>query len=342
MITEHPHVAHLQGLGHDKTFACLVFRDGHPSYPPATLEQVSEVVNEPGTLVWLDVVDPTEPDMAHLRDEFNLSPLAVEDAVSLHERPKIDPYDTYWFLVVRATTIEGERVRFHEMAIFAGAKFLVTVRHDPAYPLEEIQSRWVSRRDRVCHGGGFLLYTILDTVVDGYIPVAEAIIEQVDELEASLFEDRPMGNDVLPRIFQMKKDGQKFRRAALPMRDILNQIIREDVQLFPAEELVYYRDVYDHAVRVIDELDSARDLIGSALEIHLSVVANRQNEVAKQLTVIATIFLPLSYLTGFFGQNFSFLVDHIGGTGAFVLLGIGTEVLALGLLFTYFKRKRWF
>src|SRR5947209_14160157 len=195
-----PRVARLVEPNRGKEFSGLVFRDGRPSDPPPTLDAISEVMVEPDALVWLDVVDPNEADMAHLQAEFGLSPLAVEDAVTLHERPKIDPYDDYWFLVVRGTTTDGPRVQFHEMAIFAGQKFLVTVRHTPAYPLEEIHSRWLARRDRVCHGGGFLLYTILDTVVDGYIPVAEAFMERVDELEAGLFQNQPMSNDLLPHI----------------------------------------------------------------------------------------------------------------------------------------------
>jgi magnesium transporter len=140
----------------------------------------------------------------------------------------------------------------------------------------------------------------------------------------------------------MKKEAQQFRWAALPMRDILNPIIRGDIALFPAEEIVYFRDIYDHAVRVIDQLDSMRDLVNSSLEIHLSVVANRQNEVAKQLTIIATIFLPLSFIVGFFGQNFLFLTSNIQSTGSFWLLGIGCEVVAVTLMIYYFKRKGWF
>jgi magnesium transporter len=126
------------------------------------------------------------------------------------------------------------------------------------------------------------------------------------------------------------------------MRDILNPIIRQDLRLFPEKDLAYYRDVYDHAVLVIDQLDSLRDVVNSALEIHLSVVANRQNEVSRQLTVIATIFLPLTFLTGFFGQNFSWLVGHIVGGGAFLALGLGIEIATFLLTLGYFRWKGWF
>ena len=187
-----------------------------------------------------------------------------------HQRPKIEPYGGYWFLVVQGITLQPDDAPvFHEIAIFAGQKFLVTVRHEPAFPLQEIESRWHSHPDRLRRGGGFLLYTILDTVVDGYFPVANDFEDRVETLEESLFHQTPLGGEVLRDIFNMKQEGQQFRRAVLPMRDILNPIIRGDMTLFPEEEIVYYRDVYDHSIRVIDQLDTVRDLLSSALEIHL-------------------------------------------------------------------------
>jgi magnesium transporter len=147
---------------------------------------------------------------------------------------------------------------------------------------------------------------------------------------------------VLPEIFRQKKQAQQFRRAVIPMRDVLNRIIRDDIDLFPEPEMLYFRDVYDHTIRVMDELDSARDLVNSALEIQLAVTSNRQNEVAKQLTIIATIFLPLSFLTGFFGQNFSWLVLHITGPAAFAVLGLGSELVAILILVLFFRGRGWF
>lgn len=322
--------------------SCQVFRQGRPSQRQHNLADISEILDEPDTLVWFDVVNPGPHSLAVLQEEFDLHPLAVEDATQEHERPKIEAYSDYWFLVVQGITIEDQLPVFHEIAIFAGRKFLVTVRHNPPYPLLEIEHRWDAHPDRLRHGGGFLLYTILDTIVDGYLPVAELFQDRVAALEAPLFEDMPLHSDLLPDIFQLKKAGQAFRRAVVPMRDILNPIIRGDLTLFPEEEIIYFRDIYDHAVRVIDEIDTIRDLLSSLLEIHLSVVANRQNSVAQQLTIVATVFLPLSFLVGFFGQNFSFLVSHIAGTGAFWGLGIGSEVVAIVLLFSFFKQKGWF
>src|SRR5581483_9022400 len=190
-------------------------------------------------------------------------------------------------------------------------RFLATVRHAPPYPLDEIEQRWQAHPASLRQDSGFLLYTILDTIVDGYFPVMEEIEERLNALQNALFGEGRRQSEVFGDIFRLQKDVQHFRRAALPMRDILNPIIRGDLHLFTDEELLYYRDVYDHAVRVIDQLDAVRDQVGNALNIQLSVVANRQGEINKQLTLIATVFLPLSFITGFFGQNFGYLVTDL-------------------------------
>jgi magnesium transporter len=322
---------------------CRVYRRGKPAESPEHLHEISEILNEPGTLVWFDVVDPGPSDLNVLQEEFDLHPLPIEDAVNAHQRPKIESYGAYWFVVMLAVSPAGDDgLTFHEIAIFAGQNYLVTVRHDPAYPLEEIEERWHAHPERLRAGGGFLLYTILDTVVDGYFPVVDQFEDRIDELEVGLFQNSPLAGEVLRRIFQMKQAATAFRRAAVPMRDILTPIIRGDVTLFSEDEIVYFRDVYDHAIRVTDQLDTLRDLLSSALDIHLSLVATRQNDVSRQLTVIATIFLPLSFLVGFFGQNFDWLVGHISGAGAFWGLGMGSELVVVFLMFLFFKRRGWF
>jgi magnesium transporter len=319
-----------------------VFEDGQVSGEPRALTDISDILAQKGKLVWLDVVDPKPSDLTLIEQEFHLHPLAIEDAVAAHQRSKIESYGDYYFIVVHAASVSGAQLTLHEIAIFAGRKFLVTVRHNPLYPLEEIIKRWTAHPEHLHNEAGYLLYTILDTVVDGYLPVAELFQERVDALEEFLFERSSSQQQALPEIFRMKKESQLFRRAVIPMREVLNPLVREDLSLYSHEESLYFRDVYDHAVLVVDQLDSARDLVNSALEIQLSVVANRQNEVAKQLTIIATIFLPLSFIVGFFGQNFAWLVNHIGGEATFTLLGIGTEVLAVVLTLMFFKVRGWF
>lgn len=319
-----------------------MFRKGREPHQQQDLSDISEILKEPDTLVWFDVSNPGPHALDVLQSEFDLHPLAVEDAIHPHERPKIEEFDTYWLLIVVGTTIEHGRVVFHEIAIFMGSRFMVTVRHDPAYSLDEISRRWKTRSELPQQlSSGFLLYTILDEIVDGYLPVAEHIQDRADDLEDTIFNQRHQDRVLLREIFMTKNEGRQFRHAVLPMRDILNPIIRGDLGL-PQETIPYFRDVYDHVVLVIDQLDNIRDLVQNVLDIHLSFVANKQNEIAKQLTLVATIFLPLSFIVGFFGQNFSWLVEHIGGLGAFVTLGIGIEVLTVMATLVFFRVRGWF
>ena len=321
---------------------CTVYhRDGSPQ-PVTDLAAVSDMLREPDAFVWFDAVDPTEETLAVIREEFDLHPLAIEDALHEHEHPKIDRYPTYLFIVMHAVTQSARTTVVHELAIFAGKSFVVTVRARPAYPLDEIVRRFDNHGDGMRRDSGALLYEILDTVVDGYSHVAEFYELEVEEIETSLFSGRTPTNEVLFSIFSMKKDVQRFRRAVVPMREILGPIIRGDVDLLQTSELPYFRDVYDHTVRVIDQMDAARDLVNNAIDLHVSIGANRQNEAAKQLSIIATVFLPLTFITGFFGQNFGFLVNHIASPSSFWILGIGSEVVASLALVAYFRYKRWF
>jgi magnesium transporter len=321
---------------------CTVYDGTAKPRPLTTLDDISEVLNEPGTFVWLDVVDPQPDDFALIQEEFGLHPLAIEDALKAHERPKIEAYDDSWFVVVHGTTREGDKLRIREVSIFAGAKFIVTARNRPPYPLDEVERRWQFLPAGVRRDSGALLYTILDTVVDGYTTIAEAFEEHVERLESELLGNARRTSAVLLEIYEMKKELSRFRRAVVPVRDILSPILRGDLQLFGADELPYYRDVLDHVSRVVDQLDSAREIVNNARDTHISMASHRQNEVAKQLTIVATVFLPLTFITGFFGQNFGWLVNHITDRQTFVLWGLGSEIVAFVALLAYFRYKHWF
>ncbi len=331
-----------QGEADDRPITCAIYHGNRVPQNIDDLTKISDVLHEVDSFVWFDVVAPSSDALDVLQHEFGLHPLAIEDAVHAHQRPKIDAYDGYWFIVMHGVTQSSRKITVHEIAVFAGAKFIVTVRASPAYPLDEILRRWNNESEATRSDSGALLYEIFDTVVDGYAQVAESYELKVEEIGTDLFSSPSQTNDVLLSILAMKNDVQRFRRAVVPMHEILTPLLRGDTSFFEAAELPYYRDVYDHTVRVIDQLDAARDLITNALDVHISIASNRQNEVAKQLTIIATIFLPLTYITGFFGQNFGVLVNHIISPAAFWFLGVGSEVAALVGLLAYFRYKRWF
>jgi magnesium transporter len=321
---------------------CLVYDGSALPRPLTRLGDISEVLRDPQAFVWLDVVDPKPHDFALIQEEFALHPLAIEDALKAHERPKIEAYGESWFLIIHAATRDGDDLRISEIAIFAGSQFLVTVRTPPPYALDEIERRWQFLPSSIRRDSGALLYTIIDAVVDGYTSIAEAFEEHVERLESALLGDNARTNEVLLEIYAMKKELNRFRRAVIPVRDILAPILRGDLTFFGADEVPYYRDVYDHLTRVVDQMDSARELVNNARDTHISMASHRQNEVAQQLTIVATVFLPLTFITGFFGQNFGWLVNHIADGKTFAAWGIGSEIIALFALLGYFRYKRWF
>ena len=324
---------------------CVTFRAGKRT--GTVLHDVADVAGaarEPDHLLWLDLIAPSAADLEVLRTTFNLHPLAIEDAATAHERPKIESYPEFLFLIVHPLTWVDDRMIIHEMAIFAGKRFLITIRQNPAYGIEEIERRWTAHDGQLGEDPGYLLYALIDSVVDHYFAIGDRLEEWITELQTQLFsrEDPRADKETLREIFELKNDVHHARRAVVPMRDVLQPLVRDEFDFFAGHEERYYRDVYDHAIRVMDQLDSARDLISSALEIHLSLVANRQNEISKQLAIIATIFLPLTYITGFFGQNFGWMVNSIVSPEIFWGLGVGSQLVGLAALLAYFKYKKWY
>ena len=321
---------------------CMIYTGKDTSRALKDPNEISELLKDENTFVWFDLAEPTHEDLSLLQEEFALHPTAIEDAALVHERPKIEPFDGYWLVVLHATTVEHGELVLHEIAVFVGKNFVVTIRAHPVFPLDEIERRWLSR-GTLPHTSTALLYVILDVVVDGYHPVAGAYDERLVALENEVLARRHRDPQrVLRDVSAFKRDLVHLRHAIAPVRDILGPLLRGEVEPVDANATTYFRDVYDHALRATDQVDSIRDLLNSTLDIHLSSEAHRQGEVSKQLTIIATIFLPLSFITGFFGQNFGWMISRIDQPGHFFYLGVGAQLATLTLLVIYFKRKGWF
>ncbi len=315
---------------------CFLYRGTRRPEIVAELADISELIREPDVLIWFDIVQPQPDDLELIREEFGLHPLAIEDAVKAHERAKIESYGAYVFLVVHAAALARETLAIH------GKQFVVTVRAAPEYPISEVIKRWHDPHGGLRHGSVALLHTILDTIVDGYSPIVAAFEQRIDGLEAAFFEERQISVTAMLEVSAMKKDLGRFRRAILPMREILAFPLRGDDDFFARSDIPYFRDVHDHVLLAIDQAEWTRDLVNNMVETQFSIATNRSNDVSKQLTIIATIFLPLTFVTGFFGQNFGVLVDWIKSEASFWVWGIGTEVVALLALVIFFKRRGWF
>jgi magnesium transporter len=288
---------------------------------------------------WLDLDQPDEADFEVLRDVFGFHPLAVEDSESFDQRAKIDDYDDFIFIVVYGAT--PDRDRLVEVHCFYSERFLVTVHHDDCPAFAEIRRRYQDR-DKAIDQPSLLLYRVVDGLVDSFFPILAAFDNRIDDLEDQIF---VRANDQqLQEIFRMKRLLVGMRKAVTPQRDTFASLMGRIAQLpgLDDEDERYFRDVYDHLIRISDLIDSYRDLLTGAMDVYLSTVSNRLNSVMKQLTVIATIFLPLTFITGFFGQNFGWMVGNIGGAPEFLAMGIGSEIVIVAGLLALFKRRGWF
>jgi magnesium transporter len=294
-----------------------------------------------GKFFWLDLTSPTPQQVSRLGELFDLHPIALEDTLHPGQRPKLDDYGDHVFLVFYGAADKDTRERdpLCEVKLFLSGNYVITVHRDPLPALAEQRSQI---EGRVIHSEQFVVYRILDALTDTFFPPLSAIDDEIDQLEEAII-DEP-SDEQLQRIFQLKRELVAMRKVITPQRDLLARGIDTiaDIPGFTLDERDYFRDVYDHVIRISDLIDSYRDLLAGAMDAYLSTVANRQNEVMKHLTLMATIFLPLSFLTGFFGMNFSFMVNHVQNTiAAFIVLAIGGCLASVAGLWFYFKRKRW-
>ena len=293
-----------------------------------------------GDFFWLDIHEPQKGDLEILREELHFHPLSLEDSWQFNQRPKIDDYDGYVFLVVFGGSGHADADGLVEVHCFYSDRFLITLHRDEAPSLTALRE-WYVKRDTPVDDPARLLHKVVDGLVDSFFPRLAAIDDRIDTLEDSIF--LHADDAQLQEIFSMKRSLVSMRKVISPQRDLFASIVA-GVESFPGmtdDDQRYFRDVYDHLIRIGDMVDTYRDLLTGAMDVYLSTVSNRLNAVMKQLAVIATIFLPLTFVTGFFGQNFAWMVAHAGGVGHFLVLGIGLEVMTLAIVLTYFWRRGW-
>jgi magnesium transporter len=287
-------------------------------------------------LLWLDLADTGPDTIALLREVFKIHPLAVEDAQEFDQRPKVEDYDDFVYLV--AYGARGLDQPFVEVHCFYAEHFFVTVHRDDTSAIGDAcraLTRLPTARRLMA------LYRLLDSLVDSMFPFLAAFDDRIDALQDQVFA-KPT-EDELAALFTLKRQLVDMRKLVTPQRDMVSSMLSQVVPIpgMTPETERYIRDLYDHLIRISDMVDSYRDLLSGSLDAYMSVVSNRLNDVMKQLTIIATVFLPLSFLTGFFGQNFGWMVQRLGSLGVFLGLGIGTEVVAALSLLLLFRRRGW-
>jgi magnesium transporter len=284
-------------------------------------------------LAWYDVADPASPELDELALRFGLHELQIEDCRHRPQRPKTEEHDQYIFAVLKHMHDEGE-LEFDDIDVFLGPNFLISVRSADSALSNEVRTRaeqeHVERLDR-------LFYMIVDQIVDHYQPLLDRIAEEISEIEDVVL-DQP-DPETLARIFSLKRKLVEFRRIAGGMREVVNTLVRREKGLLGDDLDPYFRDVYDHLIRTVDLIETYRDLLSGSLDMYLSAVANRTNEVMKLLTIWGTVALPLVIITGFFGMNLPLPWAHSthGTLFAAVLMAVSTASILV-----YFKMKRWF
>jgi magnesium transporter len=305
---------------------------------------------------WLDLDAPSDADVDTLAELFHLHPLAVEDLRKKGQRPKLETFGEMMFLVyfgvaapeggappapdapVAATPARGERVNLEEVHAFISGGYLVTIHDGDCTALDEARERLDQQKPS---SEQFVIYRVLDALTDSFFPLLEDLEDRLERLDEEIF-SRPSPSHLQP-LTELRRDLVMLGRVATPQRDLLARHIDDILEVpgLEADSKDYFRDIYDHAIRISDQIDSYRDLLIGSRDAYLSVTSNRLNEISKQLTVVATIFLPLSFIVGFFGQNFGWLVRNINSAADFWLIGGGSMVVSLVVLMVWLRRDSY-
>jgi magnesium transporter len=314
---------------------------------PLSIAEAARRAAENGAFVWLGIREPTREEMQEVAAAFPVHELAIEDASSSHQRAKLEDYEDHYFVVLRTALYDDDReqVEFGEIHIFAAPGYAITVRHGEASELTSARARLETRPELVAAGPVSVVWAVLDAVVDDYVPVVQGLTEDVEDAEVKVFEGR---GDQTERIYLLKREAIEFHRSVHPLLAPLAAIERGADPRVTGVLQDYFRDINDHVKLVHDEIGSQRELLTSILQANLALLGARQNEISvqqnetsKQLTLVATIFLPLSFVVGFFGMNFPWLVDHIGSFEAFAVYGVGSLLLSCVALYAWFRRSRY-
>ncbi|SEM62261.1 magnesium transporter CorA family protein [Streptacidiphilus jiangxiensis] len=318
-----------------------LYRSGVLALEGFPVGDVSRYLAEPNAVVWLDLCQPEPADFAAVGEELGLHELALEDAVHAGQRPKLDSYRSHQFLSAYAVSVAPDDVSLvtREIAVLITANALITVRKDAGLPIDEVVARWDRAPATSAPGVGLLLYGLLDYLVDGHFAAVQHFDDRIEELDELLFrEERRQIQEVQQRSYQLRKSLVRLRRVVLPMREVVNSLMRPDLGVVPEPLMPYYRDVYDHVLRVTEWTESLRDVLTSLVETNLSVQANRMNMIMKKVTSWAAIIAVPTAITGFYGQNLPY--PGFGQRWGFLVSTLVIVALSV-LLYVAFRRKDW-
>lgn len=292
-----------------------------------------------GEQIWIDLEKPEESEIDILRDVFNFHPLAIEDCLHKRQRPKVDNYKDYYFIVLNEFTGGNinKNFTYTQLYIFLGENYIITIHWNKLKAINDTMERIMNGPRIFERGIDFILYNIFDTLVDDYFPLADSIGDKIDVIEENILKNP--GKQVQNEILVLKRNILKLRKVLSPQREVLNILLRHDFTLIKEENRLYYMDVYDHMLRIYDLLDTYIDLLASTMDLYMSQISNKMNEIMKVLTIITTILMPLSLITGIYGMNFKFMPELEARYGYYATLALMVIVAGVGII--YFKKKKW-
>ena len=319
-----------------------LYRKGVLEKEDFPVADISDYLEDEQSVIWLDLCSPTQEDFDAIREEFGLHVLAVEDAMDFGQRAKIDRYRTHLFMSAYGVHLDPEigQLTTTELGAFITPQALITVRRrDAGLDIEQVVARWDENPDLTRHGVAFLLYGLLDYLVDGHMAAVEELDTALEEIEDLLFDaDRPSVKQIQRRSFGLRKSLVLLRRVVLPMREVVNALMRPTMHVVGEPMMPYYQDVYDHVLRATEWTESLRDLVTTVLETNLTVQGNRMNMIMKKVTSWAAIIAVPTAITGFYGQNVPY--PGYGKFDGFIVSTVLTVVISIGLYIT-FRRRDW-
>ncbi len=306
-----------------------------------TVEQLPALLADPSLVIWVDMQAPTLEDDDVLLNVFKFHPLTVEDCRANRHHPKVEEFPDYLYYIVHGVRTDASPDRFNTIELdgFIGRNFVLTYHHEPLHAVDLVKQRVRSSPVTCQRGAVFVLHQIIDMIVDDYLPVMDDFDERISALEDNIFQTRRPDNSILEEILDLKRSVLRLRRISAKQLDVLYRMSHGQFQLIGGQALPFYRDIYDHLVRVTDLAESYRDLIGGSLEAYLSVVSNRLNEIMKVLTIFSAIMLPLTFIAGVYGMNFDNMPElhsRYGYAAAWLVM-----ILVACLMLYFFWRRGW-
>ncbi|MDX1622522.1 MAG: magnesium/cobalt transporter CorA [Gemmatimonadota bacterium] len=313
----------------------------HPEGPPRLAERFDSAAWPPddGSRLWLDLQAPTDEEFAILEEPFGFHPLAIEDCLTPEHQPKVEDFGPYLFLIFRGIDFAApeDELRTLKLAAFLGPGFLVTYHRAPLRSVGAIRDKYAAGGRARFRGLDYLLYEILDRMVEFYFPALETVDGEIEKIEEELFADP--SDETLDRILAAKRRSLEIKRTLDPHREVFSRLGRGEYEEIDPATVTFYRDLYDSSYRLVEVADGYRDLLTGALDAYLSVVSQRLNEVMKVLTIFATIMLPLTFIAGVYGMNFEYMPELGWRYGYFAVWGVMLAVA--GSLLWFFRRRGW-